>query len=83
MRQIKLLYNLFIIYNFLKKKFHFERKYAGTFDVSCGMFSYVIISNVISLVLRDSDRDSEVRKRQFDMAFFIRARLFKTNEVVS
>ena len=33
--------------------------YARTFDLSCGMFSNLIISNVISLVLRDSDTDAE------------------------
>ena len=33
--------------------------YAGTFDVSCGMFSNIIICNIHSLVLRDSDMDSE------------------------
>ena len=31
----------------------------GTFDVSCSMFNNLIFSNVISLVLRDSDTDSE------------------------
>ena len=31
----------------------------GTFDVSCGMFCEVIITNITSLVLRDSDTDSE------------------------
>ena len=30
-----------------------------TFDISCGMFSNVIISNAISLILRDSDIESE------------------------
>ena len=33
--------------------------YVGTFDISCSMFGNVIISNVISLVLNDSDTDSE------------------------
>ena len=40
------------------KKFHFIRYSLGTFDVFCGMFCNVIISNVISLVLKDSDTDS-------------------------
>ena len=44
--------NLFIIYHFLKTVF--KCNYMGTFDVSCGMLSYFI-----SLVLRDSDTDSE------------------------
>ena len=39
--------------------FRLKRNYVGTFDVSCGMFSNVTISNFISLVLRDSDTDSE------------------------
>ena len=44
---------------FPKKKLHFKRNYVGTSDVSCGMFRNVIISKVISLVLRNSDTDSE------------------------
>ena len=32
----------------------FKRNYAGKFDVSCGIFSYVI-----SLILRDSETDYE------------------------
>ena len=36
-----------------------KHNYAGTFDVSCGMFSNVSISNVIGLVLRYSDIGSE------------------------
>ena len=51
--------NLFIIYFFLQKKFHFKRTYAGTFDISRGLLSNVTISNVISLVSRDTDTDSE------------------------
>ena len=47
MRQIELLYIIYL------------RNYMGTFDVSCCMFSNVIFSNVIRLVLRDSDTDSE------------------------
>ena len=31
----------------------------GTFDISRGIFSNVIITNVISLILKDSDMDSE------------------------
>ena len=46
---------LLIIYLFLKRNSISN----GTFDISCGMFSNVIISNVINLVLRDSDTDSE------------------------
>ena len=57
--------NLYIIYCFLIRNSIFKRYYAGTFDISSDMFS-----NVISLVLRDSDKDSE--KRQFDTAFCIR-----------
>ena len=41
---------LYSIYIFLKKLSIFKRHYAGTFDVSCGMFS-----NVISLVLGYSE----------------------------
>ena len=47
---------LFII---LQKKIHFKYNFAETFAVSCGMLSNVIISNVISLFLRNSDMDSE------------------------
>ena len=39
--------------------FRLKRNYVRTFDVSCGMFSNVTISNFISLVLRDSDTDPE------------------------
>ena len=46
--------NLFIIYLFPQKEYLFKSNYAGTSDDSCGMFS-----DVISLVLRDSDTDSE------------------------
>ena len=46
------IYNLFIIYLLLKK--HYKRYYAGTFDVPYGMFN-----NAISLVLGDSETDSE------------------------
>ena len=42
----------------------------GTFDVDCGMSSNVNISIVISLVLKDSDTDSE--NVSFDRAFCIR-----------
>ena len=51
--------NLFIIYLLLKRNSIFKRYYAATFDISRGMFSNGIINNVISLVLRDSDTDSE------------------------
>ena len=44
---------------FPQKKFHFKRNYVGKLDISCGMFSNDIISNVISLVLKDGDMDSE------------------------
>ena len=56
MRQISYcIDNLFIIYRFPKRNSPlFKRNYAGTFDVSDDMFS-----NVIGLVLRDSDTDSE------------------------
>ena len=50
--------NLVIIYLFLKK-IHFKHNYAGTFDISCGMFTNVVISNVNSLVLTNNDMDSE------------------------
>ena len=50
--------NLFIIYLFLKYSI-FKRNYLETYDVSCSMFSNVIISNIISLILRDNDLDSE------------------------
>ena len=46
---------------FSEKEFLFKSNYAGTFDISCGMFSSLIISDVISLVLRDSDMDSKHR----------------------
>ena len=45
---------MFIIYLSLKRNSIFERNYAGTFDVSCNMFS-----DDISLVLRDSNINSE------------------------
>ena len=44
--------NLFIIYLFLKRN-SIKRNYVGKFDITCGMFSNVIINNIISLVLRD------------------------------
>ena len=44
--------NSFIMYLFFKRN-------SITFDVSCGMLSNVIICNVISLVLRGTDTDSE------------------------
>ena len=46
---------MFIIYVYPKNSINS----GGTFDVSCGMFCNVIISNVISQVLKDSDADSE------------------------
>ena len=46
--------NLVIIYIFLKRNSFCKRHYAGTFDVSCGMFN-----DVISLYSRHSDTDSE------------------------
>ena len=46
--------NLFIIYLFLKRNPISRRNYAGTLDVSFDTFN-----NAISLVLRDSDTDSE------------------------
>ena len=46
--------NLFIIHLFLKRNSVLKGNYAGIFDFSCGMFS-----NVISLVLKQSDKDSE------------------------
>ena len=49
---------MFIIYIF-SKKYHIKCNYAGTFDVSSGVVSNVIISNVISFVLGDSNADSE------------------------
>ena len=52
--------NFFYYIPFPPKKIHFKRNYVGTFDdVSCGMFSNFIISNIISLVLSDSDTESE------------------------
>ena len=65
MRQIKLLYwwlaydKPFPTPHPKKKEINFKRNYAGTFDVSCGMFSNVPISSTINLVLRGSDTDSE------------------------
>ena len=47
------------LYTFSLKEFHFKRNYVRTFDISCGMFSNVIISDIISLVLIDSDTDSK------------------------
>ena len=46
---------VFIMYLFFKRNSIFKHNYARTFDVSCGMFS-----NVISLILRDGDTDSEI-----------------------
>ena len=46
--------NLFIIYLFLKRN-----SILNIINVSCGIFSKVIISNIISLVLRDSDAGSD------------------------
>ena len=54
MCQIKLLIICLLYISFPRKKSIMKRDYAGTFDVSCGMFS-----NVISLVLRNSDTDPE------------------------
>ena len=48
--------NLFIIYLFLNRNFIFKRNYSGTFDVSCDTFS-----NVISLVLKDSENVTLIR----------------------
>ena len=46
--------NLSIIYLFFKRFSVFKCNYGGTFDVS-----WVMFSNVFSLVVRDSDMDSE------------------------
>ena len=46
--------NLFIVYLSLKRNPNFKHNFLGTFGISCGMFS-----NVISLMLKDSDMDSE------------------------
>ena len=46
--------NLFITYLFPKKTSTFKCNYVGTFGFFCSIFS-----NVISLVLMDSDTDSE------------------------
>ena len=46
--------NIFITYLFLKGNSSLKRNYSGIFDVS-----YVVFSNVISLVLRDSDMGSK------------------------
>ena len=43
-----------LLYTFPPKKFHFQSYYTGTFDVPCGM-----LSNIISLLLRDGDLNSE------------------------
>ena len=42
--------NWFVIYFFVERNSIVERNYAGTFDVSCGMFSNVNISDVNDLV---------------------------------
>ena len=56
--------NLFIIYLFLKRNSILNGNYAGTFDISCSMFS-----NVISLVLRDGDTDSKVKLIQHSVSY--------------
>ena len=45
---------LFIVYLFLKSNLILNGNYTGAFDMSCSMFS-----NVVCLILRDSDTDSE------------------------
>ena len=43
-----------LLYTFSQRNSIFKLNYAGKFNVSCGMFS-----NIISLILRASDTDSE------------------------
>ena len=49
-----------LLYTFTSKEIPFLKVIMwGTFDISCAIFSNVIISNIISLVLRDSVMDPE------------------------
>ena len=58
---VRLSYSIDIFYyiTFTQKKLHFERNYAVTLDVSCGMISNIIISNVINLNYGVNDTDLE------------------------
>ena len=47
-----------LLYTFSSREIPFKCNYVETFDVSCGMFSYVIISNAISLILSDMDSEN-------------------------
>ena len=71
-----------LLYTFSAKEIPFKHNYMGTSYVSCGMFSNVIIRNVISLILRDSDTDLEnvsLIWRIFDF-FSVRSIFISPNE---